>query len=166
MTWREADHPRDSDGEFTDKPDWASRVSDRIGRLGVFSSGHGDEDTARRWATKHLEYTDRGTGSRSTVETSEKQDDGVTVAGAFHDGQTQIGTWEVTLTGDSVSVESIVIDPDHQGGGLGKRWVSRLEHGARAEGAARISMWDFSNGFWAKMGYGPGHYEGEMEKEL
>lgn len=47
MTWREADHPRDREGQFTEKSDWASRVSARVESLKIEPVD--DEARIRKW---------------------------------------------------------------------------------------------------------------------
>lgn len=162
--WHEADHPRDSEGQFTES--WANQVAAALPGS-IFDSftdpafsepSDYQHEQARNWAHTKLEYIDRSTGYRSRVFDIEHGGDGFTVSGSFEDGSTTIGHWQVGVLKDEDGarvgvVEGIELDADRRGEGLAKRWARRLEDVLRAEGVVRISMWDMSGGFWEHLGY-------------
>lgn len=165
MSWQERDHPRDGEGQFTEK--WASTAISRMG-FGVFSSfvdpefedepRPGAQELAESWADQHLTFRDRESGLSSIVDEVEHHGDGFTVRGSFLEGGANIGQWEMSLLRDedgspAAVVDTISIDKPWRGQGLAREWVQRFEDGARAEGVTRISMWDQSSGFWESRGY-------------
>lgn len=164
MTWRESDHPRNPDGEFTDS--WAGQVSRRL--VGTIYDTFRDpefgdpsdqmQQEAEAWARQHFDYSDRTTGVRSRVSSVEHGGDGFSVNGRFEDLGRTVGTWSIgVLKGEGgtpeAAVEEINLDSDYQKQGIAGRWARRLEQVIRDSGGQRISMWDMSRGFWEHMGY-------------
>jgi len=170
VTWREADHPRDPDGQFTES--WANRLSAALPGGSIFDTfidpefGEPSEvmvEQASDWAHERFDYTDRTTGYRSRVTGIEHGGDGFNIHGVFEDGDTEIGHYQIGILKDedgsrAAVVEGVYLDQDRRGEGLAKRWVARLEDAARAEGIKTISMWDMSSGFWEHLGYVRGRW--------
>lgn len=163
--FKESEHPRDNDGKFSSKAGGSASSGGAVGNTEIEIQKHGSQKLLNRYSIKDDTFDDIFSlpgvdkAKVTIVAGGEEEGDSDTVVsctGTLHKGGKEIGFFDFAVNGDTLDLETMVMEEVERGGGYGDAVIKKAIALAKKLKLKHIEMFaDITIGkyAWAKMGF-------------